>query len=93
MTIDAAESGRQAELSCAYSYKPEMRPGRRNAESYDGVMRDIVGNHVCLCDRSRIGAETSIAADQALSDRDFLRTFPQAARLFREPVLSVRVDR
>jgi hypothetical protein len=52
--IDAIESGDQRELSCGYSYRPIMRPGIFAGKRYDGVMRDIVGNHVALVESGRV---------------------------------------
>lgn len=58
--IDAIESGRQKELSCAYRYTPDMTPGVYNGESYDGVMRDIVANHVALVKEGRAGPDVMV---------------------------------
>jgi uncharacterized protein len=52
--IDAIESGASRQLSCAYAYQPDMRPGIFAGKRYDGVMRDIVGNHVALVDVGRV---------------------------------------
>ena len=46
--IEGVESDRKKELSSAYRYRADMTPGTADGQPYDGVMRDIVGNHVCL---------------------------------------------
>jgi hypothetical protein len=42
--IDAVKSGGRKQLSCAYSYFPDMEPGVYQGQHYDGVMRDLRGN-------------------------------------------------
>ena len=58
--IKGVESGRQKELSSAYRYRADMTPGTVNGERYDGVMRDIVGNHVALVEEGRAGADVVV---------------------------------
>jgi uncharacterized protein len=63
--IKDIESGAKGSLSLGYRWEPEMRPGvTSEGERFDGVMRDIVANHVALCDVGRIGA-AAIIADRA----------------------------
>lgn len=59
--IACIESGAQAELSCGYGYLPDMTPGAYEGENYDGVMRDMVGNHVTLVDVGRAGSDVVVA--------------------------------
>lgn len=59
--IDAIESRTQHELSCAYRYKPDMKPGVYEGLAYDGVMREIVGNHVALVEEGRAGPDVVVA--------------------------------
>lgn len=59
--IAAIESEDQAQLSCAYRYTPDMTPGIFEGQSYDGIMRDIVGNHVALVERGRAGSDVVVA--------------------------------
>lgn len=59
-SIDGIESGKQRELSAGYHYKPDMTPGNFNGKAYDGVMRDIVFNHVALVEDGRVGPDASI---------------------------------
>lgn len=42
------------DLSCGYFYRPKMTPGVYGSTSYDGVMTEVSGNHVTLCDRPRV---------------------------------------
>ena len=56
--------GDQKELSSAYHYDADMTPGEFEGEPYDGVMRNMVGNHVCLVKKGRAGSD--VALDEAL---------------------------
>ena len=58
--IDAIESDEQKELSSAYHYRPDMTPGVYEGENYDGVMKDIVGNHLALVREGRAGADVVV---------------------------------
>ncbi|WP_414499562.1 DUF2213 domain-containing protein [Zymobacter sp. IVIA_12111.31 C1] len=52
------ERNTKRELSSAYRYRADMTPGTTpDGEPYDGVMRDIIGNHVALVTRGRAGPE------------------------------------
>lgn len=55
--IDMVESGKKKELSCGYRYDADMRPGTYNGQAYDGIMRNIVGNHVALVAEGRAGPD------------------------------------
>src|SRR6185503_18847779 len=60
--IQGVTSKKQRQLSSAYRYKPDMTPGvwEPTGERYDGVMRDIIGNHVCLVEEGRAGADVVV---------------------------------
>jgi 8-oxo-dGTP pyrophosphatase MutT (NUDIX family) len=59
--VDLIESDKQRELSCGYHYTPEMTPGMTpHGEQYDGVMRDISGNHVALVEEGRAGPDVMV---------------------------------
>lgn len=58
--IDDIEEDRKRELSCAYRYRADMTPGTYEGQAYDGVMRDIVGNHVSLVREGRAGSDVVI---------------------------------
>lgn len=53
--IELIESGKMKELSAGYAYTPDMTAGEYEDQPYDGVMRNISGNHVALVERGRIG--------------------------------------
>lgn len=58
--IEGIESGAKRELSAGYHYKPDMTPGNFRGTRYDGVMRDIVFNHVALVEDGRAGPDVVI---------------------------------
>lgn len=63
--IDDIESNNKKQLSCAYRYRADMTPGATDSgEKYDGVMRDIVGNHVALVHEGRAGPDV-VVGDEA----------------------------
>ncbi len=55
--IDGVEDESKKALSAAYSYDPDMTPGVFEGQPYDGVMRNIRGNHLCLVKDGRAGPE------------------------------------
>lgn len=58
--IDDIESEAKKELSCGYHYRADMTPGNFNGMRFDGVMRDIVGNHVALVKDGRAGPDVVV---------------------------------
>lgn len=58
--IDGVKSGDKRELSCGYHYVPDMTPGVFQGEKYDGVMRQIVGNHVAIVEDGRAGPDVVV---------------------------------
>lgn len=63
--INKVEKNKKRELSSAYRYRADMTPGTYKGQKYDGVMRDIVGNHVALVEEGRAGADVHVG-DEAL---------------------------
>ena len=59
--IDYIESKALGELSAGYAYTADMTSGTFNGVHYDGIMRDIHGNHVAIVERGRIGSDAIIA--------------------------------
>ncbi|MGG1954372.1 DUF2213 domain-containing protein [Enterobacter cloacae] len=60
--IAGIETEEQEELSSSYQYVADMTPGvTPNGEPYDGIMRDIIGNHVALVERGRAGSDVLVA--------------------------------
>ncbi|MDC9598771.1 DUF2213 domain-containing protein [Xenorhabdus anantnagensis] len=64
--IDLIESGKMQELSAGYGYTPDMTSGEYEGQHYDGVMRNIFGNHVALVERGRIGRDAIISDHQTV---------------------------
>lgn len=58
--IEDIEEERKKEWSCAYHYRADMTPGVFSGLRYDGIMRDIVGNHVALVDEGRAGPDVVV---------------------------------
>lgn len=57
----AIEDDEQRELSCGYRYRADMTPGRTaDGLCFDGVMREIIGNHVALVIEGRAGPDVVI---------------------------------
>ncbi len=47
-------------LSSGYYYEADMTPGEYKGVKYDGVMRNIRGNHVALVERGRAGPDVMV---------------------------------
>jgi hypothetical protein len=62
--IEAIESNERKQLSCAYRYVPDMTPGTYQGERYDGVMRDLCGNHLALVRDGRAGADVVVGDER-----------------------------
>lgn len=58
--IAGVESGQQRQLSGGYHYRADMTPGTWRGQAYDGVMRDIRGNHVALVEAGRAGNDVLV---------------------------------
>lgn len=64
--IGLIQSGRQKELSSSYRYRADMTPGvAPDGSAFDGVMRDILANHVALVEKGRAGPDV-VVGDEAL---------------------------
>jgi hypothetical protein len=60
--IAGIETEEQEELSSSYQYVADMTPGTTpTGEVYDGIMRDIIGNHVALVETGRAGSDVLVA--------------------------------
>lgn len=79
--IDEIERDLKKELSSAYRYRADMTPGTYEGEPYDGIMRDIVGNHVALVKEGRAGPDV-VVGDEAIQ--------PMETPDMRKPVLLTR---
>jgi 8-oxo-dGTP pyrophosphatase MutT (NUDIX family) len=58
--VDGVQSEKKRELSSAYYYTADMTPGTFKGVRYDGVMRDIIANHVVLCQDGRAGDDVLV---------------------------------
>lgn len=75
--IDALQEGK-VQLSNGYTFELDMTPGQTaDGRTYDGVQRNIRGNHVALVDAARCGSACRIADSQHQSKG---RTMPDAKR-------------
>lgn len=65
--IDLIESKQAAQLSSSYRYTADMTPGlTQNGIAYDGVMRNIIGNHVALVKEGRAGPDVFVSDELPL---------------------------
>nr|DAX56507.1 MAG TPA: Large polyvalent protein-associated domain 3 [Caudoviricetes sp.] len=71
--IAGIESGEQVELSSAYHYTADMTAGEFEGRYYDGVMRDIVGNHVALVDVGRAGRDVVVSDSDPFYERKTMK--------------------
>ena len=71
--IAGIESGEQTELSSAYHYTPDMTAGRWQGQHYDGVMRQIIGNHVALVDVGRAGRDVVVSDSDPFHERTVMK--------------------
>jgi len=60
VAIAGIETDEQRELSSAYRYIADMTPGEYEGVKYDGVMRNIIGNHVALVETGRAGSDVVV---------------------------------
>lgn len=63
-SIAGIESKQVRELSCAYRYVAIMVPGVYEGQSYDGVMTEIIGNHLAQVESGRAGSDVFAADSQ-----------------------------
>ncbi|MGG2139981.1 DUF2213 domain-containing protein [Symbiopectobacterium sp. RP] len=59
-SIMGVETERQKEISSSYRYRLDMTPGEYEGEAYDGVMSDIVCNHVAIVPSGRAGPDVFV---------------------------------
>jgi hypothetical protein len=65
-SIAGIETKQQCELSSAYSYDADMTPGVYEGVAYDGIMRNIKGNHVALVEAGRAGHDIVVGDSKLL---------------------------
>lgn len=59
-SIMGVKTERQKEISSSYRYRLDLTPGEYEGEAYDGVMRDIVCNHVAIVPSGRAGPDVFV---------------------------------
>lgn len=64
--IGGIETDAWRELSAAYRYIPVMTSGTYEGQHYDGIMTNIIGNHLALVESGRAGSDV-LAADEAIN--------------------------
>jgi len=78
--VAAIESNKQKQLSSAYSYDVDMTPGTYGGVKYDGVMRNIKGNHVALVEEGRAGPDV-VVGDSKLLEKPKMKLSAKALAL------------
>lgn len=66
-SIDMIEEDVKRELSSSYWFTADMTPGKFGGVDYDGVMRDIVGNHVALVFDGRAGSDVIVGDEKPMA--------------------------
>jgi hypothetical protein len=76
------ESGEKKELSASYRFVADMTPGTYEGESYDGVMRQLVGNHIAVVESGRCGPSVVVGDTKTTFDLEkFYERFPDMRRI------------
>ncbi len=87
--IAGIETEEQEELSSSYQYVADMTPGTTpTGEVYDGIMRDIIGNHVALVETGRAGSDVLVADSLPLELRHMSKRKAAAIRATLKPLLA-----
>jgi 8-oxo-dGTP pyrophosphatase MutT (NUDIX family) len=86
--IDDIESDVKKELSSAYRYRADMTPGTYEGVPYDGVMRDIIGNHVALVREGRAGSDV-VVGDAAIPKLEEVFDMSKAVLLTRKGAVAM----
>lgn len=82
VAIAGVRTNVQRELSSAYSYDADMTPGVYEGVPYDGIMRNIRGNHVALVEVGRAGPEV-VVGDSKLSEKPRMKKLTANAKVLR----------
>ncbi|AOF18143.1 DNA primase [Yersinia enterocolitica] len=91
--IAGIETEEQEELSSSYQYVADMTPGTTpNGEVYDGIMRDIIGNHVALVETGRAGSDVLVADSLPPELKNMSKRKAAAIRATLKPLLAADAD-
>lgn len=86
--IKDVENDIKKELSSSYRYRADMTPGTYQGQRYDGVMRDIVGNHVALVKEGRAGSDVVVGDSALVKIADLFAETSTTENDMTKPVLS-----
>lgn len=75
------KAGAKQELSSAYAYDADMTPGQYGGVKYDGVMRNIRGNHVALVIEGRAGPDVVVGDSKLLEKDQTMKLSPKGVAL------------
>lgn len=91
--IAGIETEEQEELSPSYQYVADMTPGTTpTGEVYDGIMRDIIGNHVALVETGRAGSDVLVADSLPPELKHMSKRKAAAIRATLKPFLAADAD-
>jgi hypothetical protein len=90
--IALIESEKMEQLSYSYYFDPVMTPGEFEGKHYDGVMRNIHGNHLALVERGRIGRDAVISDSLPLEMRSNMKLKKSALALITARLRSTAQD-
>ncbi|MDI3361155.1 DUF2213 domain-containing protein [Lelliottia sp. V89_10] len=91
--IAGIETEEQEELSSSYQYVADMTPGTTpNGEVYDGIMREIIGNHVALVETGRAGSDVLVADSLPPELNHMSKRKAAAIRATLKPLLAADAD-
>ncbi len=91
--IAGIETEEQEELSSSYQYVADMTPGTTpDGEVFDGIMRDIVGNHVALVETGRAGSDVLVADSLPPELKHMSKRKAAAIRATLKPLLAQDAD-
>lgn len=91
--IAGIETEEQEELSSSYQYVADMTTGTTpSGEVYDGIMRDIVGNHVALVETGRAGSDVLVADSLPPELKHMSKRKAAAIRATLKPLLAQDAD-
>lgn len=80
LAIAGIKTGQKCQFSSAYAYDADMTPGNYGGVKYDGVMRNIRGNHVALVEEGRAGPDV-VVGDSKLLEQPKMKLSTKAIML------------
>jgi hypothetical protein len=78
--IDGINTKQQYELSSCYRYDADMTSGVFDGVRYDGIMRNIRGNHVALVREGRAGPDVMVGDSKLLEKPEMAKKLTANAR-------------